>query len=148
MKRKKNSSGAILNRRAHYDYSLGDSIVVGIALTGKEAKSLRQGNAHLRGSYVTIKDGELWLINATIASGKTFSIPETEQTRTRKLLAKRKEIEKLVGAKQQGNTIVPILFTIDGQYVKLKIAIGKGKKHYDKREVIKKREESRQMKSV
>lgn len=148
MKRKKSSSGTIVNRRAHYDYALGDSIVVGIALTGKEAKSLRQGNAHLRGSYVTIKDGELWLINATIANGNTFSIPETEQTRTRKLLAKHKEIEKLIGAKHQGNTIVPLQFMIDGQYVKLKIAIGKGKKHYDKREVIKKREQSRQIKSL
>jgi len=145
MKRKKSQAGTIVNRRAHFDYALGDSIVVGIALSGKEAKALRQGNAHLRGSYVTVKDAELWLINATIASGKTFTIPESEQTRSRKLLAKHKEIETLIAAKQQGNTIVPVQFITNGQFVKLKIAIGKGKKRYDKRETIKKREQARQV---
>lgn len=148
MKRKKSHPGTIVNRRAHYDYALGDSIVVGIALSGKEAKALRQGNAHLRGSYVTIKDGELWLINATIANGKTFTIPETEQTQSRKLLAKHKEIEKLVAAKQQGNTIVPLQFITNGQYIKLQISIGKGKKRYDKREAIKKREQARMVQNM
>ena len=143
MKKKKTTPGTIINRRARYDYELGDNLVVGIELTGQETKSLRQGHAQLQGSYVTVKDNELWLINALISSGKTFVIPEAEQTRSRKLLANRKEIDKLIVAKQQGSTIVPVQFLTSGRYVKLKISIAKGKKKYDKREVIKKREQSR-----
>lgn len=142
---KKTTSKLIVNRRARYDYELGDSLIVGINLTGRETKALRQGNAQLRGSYVTIKDNELWLINALISSGKTFTIPENEQTQSRKLLAKRREITKLIAAKQQGSTLVPMQFITSGRYIKLKLAIGKGKKKYDKREAIKKREQARQV---
>ena len=99
MKQKKSNPGTIINRRARYDYELGDNLVVGIELTGQETKSLRQGHAQLQGSYVTVKDNELWLVNALISSGKTFVIPEAEQTRSRKLLANRKEIDKLIVAK-------------------------------------------------
>lgn len=143
MKRKKSTPGTIVNRRARYDYELGDNLIVGIELTGQETKSLRQGHAQLQGSYVTAKDNELWLINALISSGKTFVIPENEQTRSRKLLANRKEIDKLIAAKQQGSTIVPVQFMTTGRFVKLKISIAKGKKKYDKREAIKKREQTR-----
>lgn len=143
MAKKQRSTGKITNRRARYDYELGDDLIVGIILTGKETKSLRQGHAHLRGSFVTVKDNELYLVNATIASGKTFVIPEEQQTANRKLLANKKQIASLVDAKQKGRTIVPIEFLIRGRYIKLKIAVGKGKKHYDKRESIKKRDQLR-----
>lgn len=133
----------ILNSRARYDYELSDELIVGIALSGKETKSLRMGRGNLRGSFVNIKDGELFLVNATISSGKTFSIPEEEQTRTRKLLATKKQISNLVSAKEQGRTIVPIEVLTNGRYIKIKIAPGKGKKRYDKREVIKKRDQMR-----
>jgi len=143
MKKKKHITGRILNRRASFDYQLGDSFVMGVVLTGKETKSLRQGHAHLRGAYVTVKDDELWLINATIANGKTFIIPENEQTRARKLLAHRREINTLIQAKQQGNTLVPTEFLTGSRHIKLRVSIGKGKKRYDKREAIKKRDQER-----
>ena len=144
MKKKKHTPGRILNRRAKFDYQLGDSFLVGIILTGRETKSLRQGHAHLRGAYVTVKDDELWLTNATIASGKTFVIPEEEQTRARKLLAHRKEIDTMIAARQQGNTLVPTEFLTGSRHIKLRVSIGRGKKRYDKRQTIKERDMARE----
>ncbi len=135
----------ISNRRARHDYELGDSLVVGIQLTGAETKSLRLGHGHLRGAYVTAKDGELWLLNATITGTSGVLIAEQDQTRTRKLLAKRREIEALLEAKQQGRTVVPLELLTGGRYIKLRIAAGKGKKQYDKRQTLKKRDEDRRM---
>lgn len=143
MKKKHSSPAKIINRKARHDYELGDSLLVGIELTGKETKALRQGHGQLRGAFVTVKGDELWLVNATISSGKTFAIDESEQTRSRKLLARRKEIDALIAAKQQGNTIVPTELLIKGRYIKLKIAVGRGKKRYDKRTAIKRRDQSR-----
>lgn len=148
MKKKRPSTGKIINRRARYDYELGDDLIVGIKLTGKETKALRQGHAHLRGAFVTIKDNQLVLSNATIASGKTFIIPEDEQTQARIILAKRKEIEALKAAKDSGRSIVPLEFLTSGRYIKLKIAIGKGKKRYDKRQTIKARDQARDIRSL
>jgi SsrA-binding protein len=133
----------ITNRRAGHDYELGDSLVVGLELTGRETKALRMGHGQLRGAYVTVKDNELILINAAINGSSGIPIPEDEQTRARKLLAKRREINALIEAKQQGRTIVPLQILTQGRYIKLKIAVGKGKKHYDKRQAIKARDESR-----
>jgi len=133
----------ISNRRARYDYELGDSLVVGLELTGAETKSLRMGHGHLRGAYVTVKGDELFLINATIAGSSGIPIDESDQTRARKVLAKRREINALMAAKQQGRTIVPLEILTGGRYVKLRLSAGKGKKRYDKRQVIKKREQER-----
>jgi SsrA-binding protein len=133
----------IHNRRARFDYELGDSLVVGLELTGAEVKSLRMGHGQLRGAYVTVKEGELYLLNGTINGVAGVSISEQDQTRTRKLLAKRKEIDALIEAKQQGRTIVPLEVLTQGRYIKLRIAIGKGKKRYDKRETIKRRDVER-----
>lgn len=143
MKKKKQTPGLIANRRARHDYELGDSLVVGIALNGAETKSLRMGHGHLRGAYVTIKDGELWMINATITGSAGVKIDEQTQTRSRKLLAKRREIEQLIAAKTQGRTIVPLELLTRGRYIKVRIAVGKGKKQYDKRHVLKQRDEKR-----
>jgi SsrA-binding protein len=143
MKKKSQSVGKIVNRRARFDYELGDSLVVGLELTGAETKSLRMGHGQLRGAYVTVKDNELWLTNAQITGGKGVDIAEQDENRSRKLLAKRKEIESLISAKQEGRTIIPIELLTQGRYIKLRIAPGRGKKKYDKRETIKRRQEER-----
>lgn len=142
-KKKANRPKTITNRRARFDYELGDSLVVGLELTGPETKNLRLGHGQLTGAYVTIKDNELYLINARIASSSGIPISEDDQTRTRKLLAKKREIERLNEAKQQGRTILPLEILTGGRYIKLRIATGKGKKQYDKRESLKKRDQQR-----
>ncbi len=141
--KKKTPSKSISNRRARYDYELGEPLVVGMVLTGLETKALRMGHGHLRGAYVTLKDDELWLFNGTITGTPTMRIAETEQTRTRKLLAKRREIEALQRAKDQGLTIIPLEILNRGRYIKLRIAPARGKRKYDKRQVIKQREQQR-----
>jgi SsrA-binding protein len=145
MKHKPTTAKKIQNRRARHDYELDDSLLVGLVLTGKETKSLRRGRGNLRGAYVTVKDDQLWLINATITGDVAMPIEESDQTRARKLLAKKKQIAELIAQKQQGRTIVPIELLTQGRYIKLRIAAGKGKKHYDKRETIKKRDQEREL---
>ncbi len=142
-KQKLQTTKSIQNRRARFDYELGDSLVVGLELNGREAKNLRMGHGHLRGAYVTMKNDELWLINATIAGTNGIPIDESEQTRARKVLAKRREISALTDARQQGRTIVPLEILTRGRYIKLRIAIGKGKKGYDKRQALKRRDAER-----
>jgi SsrA-binding protein len=142
-KKRPNQPKQITNRRARHDYELGDSLVAGLSLSGAETKALRMGHGHLRGAYVNIKDGELWLINATIVGTNGITIPEEQQTRTRKLLARKREIDHLQEAKQQGRTIVPLEILIGGRYIKIRIAIGKGRKNYDKRQNLKARDEAR-----
>ena len=117
--------------------------MVGLELTGAETKSLRMGHGHLRGAYVTVKDDELYLINATITGSSGVQIGEDDQTRARKLLAKRREIDALIAAKQQGRTIVPLEMLTGGRYIKLRISAGKGKKLYDKRQTLKRRDDER-----
>ncbi len=142
-KKKSQTTKSIQNRRARFDYELGDSLVVGLELNGREAKNLRMDHGHLRGAYVTMKNDELWLINATIAGTNGIPIDESEQTRARKVLAKRREISALTDARQQGRTIVPLEILTRGRYIKLRIAIGKGKKSYDKRQALKRRDAER-----
>ena len=138
----------IQNRRARYDYELRDEFNVGIVLTGKEVKAVRSGHVSLKGSYVTVHGGELWLTNAS------FSVMNTEpgkstravETNPRKLLASKKEISAMIAAKDQGLTIVPLSMTTRTRFIKLKIATAKGKKRYDKRETIKQRDIERENK--
>jgi SsrA-binding protein len=138
----------ISNRRARHDYTLDDSLLMGIILTGAETKALRHGHGQLRGAYVTVKDNELWLINATISGMPGIAISEADQTRTRKLLAKRKEIDKFITLKQQGQTIVPLEILTKGRFIKVRVAAGRGKKQYDKRQTLKARDETRQARAV
>jgi SsrA-binding protein len=145
MSKKKPQAKSIQNRRARHDYVLGDSLVVGLVLNGRETKALRMGHGHLRGSYVTVRGGELWLLNATITSTNNIPLTEGEQTQSRKLLAKKREINALIEAKEQGRTIVPLEALTGGRYIKLRIAVGKGKKLYDKRHALKARDEQREM---
>jgi SsrA-binding protein len=141
--KKPNQAKRITNRRARHDYELGDSLVAGLELSGAETKSLRMGHGQLRGAYVTVKQGELFLVNATISSTAGIPISESDQTRARKLLAKRREIQALIDAKQQGKTIVPLEILTGGRYIKLRISVGRGKKRYDKRQVLKARDDDR-----
>lgn len=144
-KKKPQQTKQITNRRARHDYELGDGLVAGIELTGAETKALRMGHGQLRGAYVTVKDNELFLINATISGTSGIPISESDQTRARKLLIKRREIDHLLEAKQQGKTIVPLEILTRGRYIKVRISAGRGKKLYDKRQTLKKRDESREI---
>jgi SsrA-binding protein len=134
VKKKHNQTKTISNRRARHDYELGDSLVVGMELSGAETKSLRMGHGQLRGAYVTLKGSELYLINATISPSSGIPISESDQTRARKLLAKHREI----------NSLMPLEILAGGRYIKLRIAVGRGKKLYDKRQTLKSREHARQ----
>jgi SsrA-binding protein len=127
---------------------LGDGLVVGLELTGAEVKSLRMGHGQLRGAYVTVKNDELYLLGGTIHGTSSVPLDEAAQTRTRKLLAKRREINALIEAKTQGRTIVPLEILTTGRFIKLRIAIGTGKKLYDKRQTLKKRDETRSIQAV
>ena len=144
----KQKTKQISNRRARHDYELGDSLVVGIALSGAETKSLRMGHGQLRGAYVTVKDAELLLINAAISPSSGIPISENDQARPRKLLAKRREIDKMIEAKQQGQTIVPLEILTGGRFIKVRISVGRGKKLYDKRQTLKKRDENRNIQAA
>lgn len=135
----------ISNARARFDYDLKDSFTAGIVLSGAETKSLRMGRGLLKGAFVNIKDGELWLNNATITPHITNAahLPSESQTRARKLLVKKRELEQLQSAKEQGLTIVPTKLLTRGRYIKVEIATAKGKKKHDKRQSIKARDTGR-----
>lgn len=137
---------AILNRRASYDYSLSEEFVVGLSLTGQEARSARDGHVQLKGSYVSIKDNELWLTNASFSlklNEKGNPSARSVDTSPRKLLASRKQIDQFAAERKAGHSIVPLKLLTSGRYIKLVIALGKGKKNYDKRESIKRRDQAR-----
>ncbi len=149
MKKKPVQPAAIMNRRARYDYELGDELVAGLSLNGREVRAARLGHVQLKGSYVNVKSGELWLNNASfsvINNEKGTSNARTVDDTPRKLLAKKREIEQLEDAKKQGMTIVPTKLLTQGRFIKLVIALGKGKKNYDKRETIKRRDQERDTK--
>lgn len=144
---RKSSTNQIINRRARFDYSLGQEIITGISLTGPEVRAARDAHVQLKGSFITIRDNELWLNNASFSiknNDKNAKSNRTIDTRARKLLAKRKEIDKLQNEKTSGMSIVPIKLLNGGKYIKLVIALGKGKKEYDKRETIKRRDQNRE----
>ena len=133
----------VVNRRARFDYDILDEFKVGIVLNGPEVRSVRDGRASLRGAYVTVKDGELWLTNSSFTL-KQSGGEGVVDTSPRKLLAKKKEIEQIIAAKDSGLTIVPLIMTTNTRYIKLTIATAKGKKDYDKRETIKRRDNERE----
>lgn len=150
MAQKKKSAvkpSAVLNRRARFDYELGDELVTGVVLTGPEVRAARDGHIQLKGSFVTIRNHELWLNNASFSlrlQKKGEPSARTIDTEPRKLLASRKQIDSLLAQKQGGMSIVPTKLITSGKYIKLVIALGKGKKTYDKRETLKRRDQSRE----
>ncbi len=131
MKQKKTGEMVTVNRRARYDYALGDELEVGMVLSGDEVRSIRDHHVQLKGSFVTVKDGELWLNNMTLGA---------ETAKNVKLLATKKQIAALMREKVTGSTIVPVKLLGGKRFIKLVIAVGRGKKKYDKRETIKRRD--------
>lgn len=145
------SAPNVLNRRARFDYELGEDLVVGLSLTGPEVRAARLGHVQLKGAYVTARPGELWLHKASFSivnNQKGVSGARTVDDQPRRLLAHAKEIDNLVAANKQGMTIVPTKLLTNGRHIKLVIAVGKGKKRWDKRETIKKRDAERDSKNI
>lgn len=141
----------IVNRRAKFDYELSEDIVAGMVLTGPEVRAARDGHVQLKGSYVTIRNDELWLNNSSFSlkiNKRGESGARTVDTSPRKLLASRKQIDLLSARKKDGLTIVPTKLLTTGRFIKLVIALGKGKKNYDKRETIKRRDIEREHKRM
>jgi SsrA-binding protein len=146
-KHKPTTVKSVVNRRARFDYELGDEIVAGLVLTGPETRAARDGHIQLKGSYVTIRNDELWLNNASFSlklNQKGQAGARTIDTEPRKLLASRKQIDTLAVRKKEGLTIVPTKLITAGRFIKLVIALGKGKKNYDKRETLKRRDQQRE----
>lgn len=137
----------IQNRKAKFEYEWLEKFEAGIRLTGTEVKSLREGKVSLQEAYCLVQDGEVFIKGMNIAEYTQGSYNNHEPQRTRKLLLKKKEIEKLAkGTEQAGNTIVPIkVFFNDKNLAKLNIALARGKKIHDKRESIKERDTKREM---
>lgn len=137
----------IKNRRATFDYAIGDTYTAGIVLTGTEIKSIRQGKAGLADTYCYIDRGEVWIKNMYIAQYFYGTYNNHTERRDRKLLLNRKEINKIEKAvKTPGNTLVPLrLFISQRGYAKIVIGIGRGKREFDKRQSIKERDDKRSM---
>ena len=146
MKKKQQGSRPIVNRSARFEYTLGEELVVGLSLTGPEVRAARLGHIQLKGAYVSAKDGELMLHNASfsVAINEKGGGSKSVDDRPRQLLAHKKEIERFSAAKKQGMTIVPVKLLNEGRYVKLVIALAKGKKLWDKRQTIKQRDAERE----
>lgn len=130
------------NKRAKFDYDFIETYEAGLELLGTEVKSLRAKNVSLKGAFVTIKDGQAWLTNATIPPWQMVNAPENyDPLRPRRLLLKRSELKHLIGTKQtQGLTIVPIRVYSKGPYIKLELALARGKRKFDKKQATKERD--------
>ena len=143
-KRKAAPGDVATNRYAAYRYDLLDKLETGIVLQGTEVKSLRNGSATLKDGYANIRDGELWLHNVHIPPYGPASRENHEPERPRKLLAHKREIERLVGRiNERGLTLVPTRIYFAGSRAKVEIALARGKDRFDKRESIKTREMAR-----
>lgn len=134
------------NPTAYHNYTIQDRLEVGIVLSGTEIKSIRSGKVNLKDTYATIKKGEVYIIGMHIAPYEHGNIFNKDPLRDRKLLLNKREINKFIGlTKQQGCTLVPISLYFKGSLVKLELGIGKGKKLYDKRQDIAKKDAQRQI---
>jgi len=137
------------NRKAYHEYHIVQSVEAGIALTGSEIKSVREGKISLGDAYVRPENGELWLMNTHIARYDSASYMGHDPVRPRKLLLHRKEIRELTEQTvQKGFTLIPLRVYIKDSYAKLEIAVARGKKLYDKRETIATRETRRRLDRV
>ena len=135
------------NPVARHDYEIIDTFETGIVLTGTEIKSIRQGKVNLKDSYASIHNGEVFVHSMHISPYEHGNIFNKDPLRDRKLLLNKQEIRKLIGLiNQKGYTLVPISIYFQGSFVKLELGIGKGKKLYDKREDLKKKDQERYMK--
>ena len=149
--KKRATPSPIVNRRVRFDYELGEEIIAGLVLTGPEVRAAREGHVQLRGAFVSLRNGELWLNNASFSlrlNVRGEANARSVDTSARKLLVSRKQIDRFTAAKQQGMTIVPTKLLTHGKFIKVVIALAKGKKRYDKRETIKRRDQDRDAKRL
>lgn len=139
-----------VNKRAKFDYEFLKEFEGGLALTGAEVKAVRAGNLSMQGAYLTIRGNEVFLKGMHIGHYKPAGVQEKDtQTRDRKVLMHKREIAELIGKKQvQGLTLVPISVYTKGDFIKLGFAVARGKKKYEKRDVIKKRDLDREAREV
>ena len=134
----------VSNRKARHEYQILEVLETGIVLKGTEVKSLRKRNANLQDSYAIIKNGELWLLGLHINPYEQGNINNHDPVRTRKLLIQKKELRKLFSSvSEHGLSLVPLSMYFKGPYAKVELAVARGKKSYDKREAIAKREAQR-----
>jgi SsrA-binding protein len=137
----------VSNRKARHDYEILEKLEAGIVLVGTEVKSLRDGRANLQDSYALLKNGEVWLIGMHISAYDQGSYNNHDPLRTRKLLLQKKQILKMIGRiKEKGLTMIPLSVYFKGAYAKVELGIARGKRSFDKREAIKKRESARELK--
>jgi SsrA-binding protein len=134
------------NRRARHDYAISDRVEAGIALTGTEVKSLREGGGNLRDAYAQLRGGEVFLVGANIAPYRQGNIANHDPLRDRKLLLHRREIEKLGSqVAERGMTLVPLSMYFSDGRVKLELGLGRGKERADRRHALAERDAKRQI---
>lgn len=137
-----------INKRALFDYEILEKLEAGVVLTGAEVKSVKNGHISLKGAYVTFRNGEAYLLNAHISPyQKAGKILSYDPTHTRKLLLNKNELKRLIGKlSEKGLTIVPLkVYTTRRGRIKVEIGLGRGKKQFEKRELIKKRETEKEI---
>ena len=143
---KKSIKNITVNKKARHDYFIDEVIEAGIELSGTEVKSLRKGAVNLKDSYVSLKTGEAFVKGMHISPYEQGNIFNKDPLRDRKLLLHKREINRLIGTvKQQGVSIIPLSLYFKGSLVKIEIAIARGKKNYDKRDDLAKKEAQRNM---
>ena len=134
------------NKKARFNYELGERFEAGLVLTGSEVKSLRMGKANLTDSYAKLKNGEAWLVGCHISPYPYASYDNHQPERPRKLLLHKRELRKLAGKiKEQGMSLIPLALYFRRGKAKVELALAKGKKLHDKRQLIKKRDQQREM---
>jgi SsrA-binding protein len=137
------------NRKARHDYHILETFEAGISLTGTEVKSARQGKVQLKDSYVSVSEGEAWLVGAHISPYTHGNRQNHDPERRRKLLLSKREIDKLFGRSIiKGQTIVPLAVYLKGSWIKVEIALAQGKKLYDKRRAEKKKIQEQEMREA
>lgn len=141
-----NDRTLVTNRKAHHNYHILETYEAGIALVGTEVKSLKEGKGNLQDSFARIENGELFLYNMHISPYEKGNIYNKDPRRTRKLLMHKREISRLIGKMQgKGLTLIPLKLYLKKGFVKVELALAKGKKLYDKRESIKRKTIKREM---
>jgi len=134
-----------VNRRARFEYELLERLVAGIALTGSEVKSVRDGRVNLSDGYVAFEAGEPYLVSVHISPYDNAGYANHDPLRRRKLLLHKRELRRLIGkVTEKGLTLVPLAIGVEGNWIKVELALARGKKLHDKRETIKKRELDRE----
>jgi SsrA-binding protein len=134
------------NRRATFDYEITERLEAGLVLSGDEVKSLKAGHGSLKGSFVSLRDNEAYLSSAHITPyARASDKGSIDPTRNRKLLLHRRQIDQLIAQKQEGLSVVPTALLLAGNLIKIEIGIGRGKKRYDKRETMKRRDTDREV---